>query len=280
LVANSRNWLPQSGSTMQETPSHSTDFRPPRPPNQSNLQSQNNDQNDLQNDDQNDLPKPPRDISKALTDLTKLYSDDKLKFRGDKYQYLQIEIIIFYENCEKVGLQEVDYNRGFSSMLGGRAREYYFERLARLRPRPDFRQMCEAIQTHFETSERRVAYQMEWMQISLQRTIEDNPDRSKLDCLEIVFADIRKIQPGIPPALSVDQQLRDRAHQAVLSVPECSLALMNPPLSWEGLCNALRSSIGTETRSFKRHDQFVYYNDSEDQFFIDRSYGGRGGNRG
>jgi hypothetical protein len=145
LVANSRNWLPQSGSTMQETPSHSTDFRPPRPPNQSNLQSQNNDQNDLQNDDQNDLPKPPRDISKALTDLTKLYSDDKLKFRGDKYQYLQIEIIIFYENYEKVGLQEVDYNRGFSSILRGRVREYYFERLARLRPRPDFRQMCEAI---------------------------------------------------------------------------------------------------------------------------------------
>ena len=103
-MANSRNWLPQSGSTMQETPSHSTDFRPPRPPNQSNLQSQNNDQNDLQNDDQNDLLKPLRDISKALTDLTKLYSDDKLKFRGDKYQYLQIEIIIFYENCEKVGL--------------------------------------------------------------------------------------------------------------------------------------------------------------------------------
>jgi hypothetical protein len=92
------------------------------------------------------------------------------------------------------------------------------------------------------------------MQISLQRTIKDNPDRSKLDCLEIVFTDIRKIQLGIPPTLSVDQQLRDRAHQAVLSVPECSLALMNPPLSWEGLYNALRSSISIETRSFKRHD--------------------------
>ena len=137
--------------------------------------------------------------------MTKLYSDDKLKFRGDKYQYLQIEIIIFYENCEKVGLQEVDYNRGFSSILGGRVREYYFERLTRLRPRLDFRQIYKAIQTHFKTSERRVAYQMEWMQISLQRTIKDNPDRSKLDCLEIVFADIRKIQSGIPPALSVDQ---------------------------------------------------------------------------
>ena len=28
---------------------------------------------------------PPKDISKALTDLGKLYNDDKLKFRGDKY---------------------------------------------------------------------------------------------------------------------------------------------------------------------------------------------------
>jgi hypothetical protein len=68
---------------------------------------------------------------------------------------------MFYENCEKVGLQEVEYNRGFSSMLGGRAREYYYERLARLRLRPTFAQMYEAIQTHFETSEHKVDYQLE-----------------------------------------------------------------------------------------------------------------------
>jgi len=88
----------------------------------------------------------------------KLYSDDKLKFHSDKYQYLQIEIIIFYKNYKKVGLQEVDYNRGFSSILRGRIREYYFERLVRLRPRLDFRQIYKVIQTHFKTSERRVAY--------------------------------------------------------------------------------------------------------------------------
>jgi len=28
---------------------------------------------------------PSKDISKALTDLEKLYNDDKLKFRGDRY---------------------------------------------------------------------------------------------------------------------------------------------------------------------------------------------------
>ena len=203
-------------------------------------------------------------ISKALTDLSKLYSDDKLKFRGDKYQYMETEIIMFYENCEKVGLQEVDYNRGFSSMLGGRAKEYYYDRLARLRPRPTFAQMYKAIQTHFETSERKVDYQLEWMAISLQRIIDNNPNKAKLDCLEIMFTDIRKIQPGIPPALSIDQQLRDKAHQAVLGVPECNLALLNPPATWEGLCNALRSSISTEARSGKRQDQFLQYNDYTD----------------
>ena len=141
--------------------------------------------------------------------------------------------------------------------------------------------MHEAIQTHFETSERKLDYQLEWMSISLQRIIDNNPDKSKLDCLEIMFTDIRKIQPGIPPASSTDQQLRDKAHQAVLGIPECNMALLNPPATWEGLCNVLRSSIGTETRSGKRQDQFLQYNDyKDDQYFVDRLYSGRGGNRG
>ena len=161
---------------------------------------------------------------------------------------------MFCKNYKKVGLLEIDFNQGFSSMLGGRAREYYFERLARQRPRPTFIQMYKAIQTHFKTSERKLDYQQEWMAISLQRIIDDNPDKTRLKCLKVMFADIRKIQPGIPPTSSTDQQLRDRAHQAVLGVPECNLALLNPPATWEGLCNTLWSLISTETRSGKRQD--------------------------
>jgi hypothetical protein len=52
---------------------------------------------------------------------------------------------MFYENYEKVGLLEIDFNRGFSSILRGRAREYYFERLVRQRPRPTFVQIYKAI---------------------------------------------------------------------------------------------------------------------------------------
>ena len=133
-----------------------------------------------------------------MTDLSKLYTDDKLKFRGDKYQYIRIELRMFYKNYRKVGLQEIDFDRGFSSMLRGRAREYYFDTLVFRKPLLTFKQMHKAIRTHFKTSERVLDYQQEWIAISLQRIIDDNPDKARLECLEVIFADIRKIQPRIP----------------------------------------------------------------------------------
>jgi len=96
-----------------------------------------------------------------LTDLSKFYTDDKLKFRGDKYQYMGIELRMFYENYGKVGLQEIDFDRGFSSILGGRIREYYFDTLVFRKPPLTFKQIYEAIHTHFETSERVLDYQQE-----------------------------------------------------------------------------------------------------------------------
>jgi len=200
---------------------------------------------------------PAKDISKALTDLSKLYSDNKLKFRGDKYQYMETELRMFYDNCEKVGLPESEFYRGFSSMLGGDARDYFYEKLARQEPPLAFRQMHEAIRTYFETPERLLVYQQEWMAISLQRIINNNPDKTRLECLELILTDIRKLQPGVPPAPSKDQQLRDRAYSAVLGVPECDMALQIAPPTWQGLCNALRTSIATAIRSGKSQEQFT-----------------------
>jgi hypothetical protein len=47
---------------------------------------------------------PFKDISKALTDLKKLYNDNKFKFRGDKYQYIEIELWVFKDNYKKIRL--------------------------------------------------------------------------------------------------------------------------------------------------------------------------------
>jgi hypothetical protein len=141
--------------------------------------------------------------------------------------------------------------------------------------------MHEAIRTYFETPERLLVYQQEWMAISLQRIINNNPDKTRLECLELMLTDIRKLQPGVPPAPSKDQQLRDRAYSAVLGVPECDMALQIAPPTWQGLCNALRTSIATAIRSGKSQEQFTQYDDPDpDQYLVDRSYAGRGGYRG
>jgi hypothetical protein len=36
---------------------------------------------------------------------------------------------MFYENYKKVGLLEIEFNQGFSSILKGRIKEYYFKKL-------------------------------------------------------------------------------------------------------------------------------------------------------
>jgi hypothetical protein len=229
---------------------------------------------------------PRRDISKPLTDLSKLYSDDKLKFRGDKYQYMEIELRVFRERCRMLGLPESEWHQGLSAMLGGDARDYYYENLANQEPLLTFRQMCEAIQTYFDTPQRLIDYSQEWSAISLQRIINENPDKTRLECLELMIMEIRRLQPGVPPTMSKDQQLRDRAYSAVLGIPECDVAIqMNPP-TWQGLCSALRTSIATATRSRKSQEQFAQHDDHDyspeadfKQHFVDRLYAGRGSYR-
>ena len=75
-------------------------------------------------------------------------------------------------------------------MLGGDARDYNYESLARHNPPLTFSQIREAIQTYFDTPERLLDYSQEWMAISLQRIINNNPDKTRLECLELMITDI------------------------------------------------------------------------------------------
>jgi hypothetical protein len=68
-------------------------------------------------------------LSKALTDLSKLYIDDKKKFCREVYQFIKVHLRIFYDYCEKVGLPKYLYAKGFSSMLDGRAYNYFYSDL-------------------------------------------------------------------------------------------------------------------------------------------------------
>jgi hypothetical protein len=122
-------------------------------------------------------------------------------------------------------------------MLGGRAITYYYDKLSQ--QNYSFKQIVEMTRTHFKTMESRLKYELEWRQLTFPRIVEQNPERDKSQCLEIMFDRMRKIQPGLPENQHNTETLQSKALIAVLGVMECNLATLKPSGTWEGLCNDL-----------------------------------------
>jgi hypothetical protein len=67
---------------------------------------------------------------KILTDLSKLYNSEALKFGGEMYDILDAKLKIFHEMCRKADVQPYHYHEAFSTMLKGRAHQFYYDHLS------------------------------------------------------------------------------------------------------------------------------------------------------
>ncbi|PVH90772.1 hypothetical protein DM02DRAFT_547142, partial [Periconia macrospinosa] len=226
-------------------------------------------------------PAPLRGISKLLTELTKLYSDQEKKYGGELYDILNSKLRIFYDCCQKVGLEPDQYHNAYSVMLKGRASTFYYDRLAG--KGYDFNRMIYESRCHFETEENKQQYMSEWRETTFLRIIATNPGVSRLDCLQRLFDQLQTIQRGLSESYQEDFSLRDQIISACRGVEECNLALFNPANTYEGVCAQLRSSVSTALRS-REVQQFnaqlqptsIDPADQHDHNWTDRTYGGRG----
>ncbi|KAI0998572.1 hypothetical protein K3495_g9620 [Podosphaera aphanis] len=164
-------------------------------------------------------------------------------------------------------------------MLKGSAREYYHMYL--LSEELSFDEMIIRIKTHFETAERQRLMMSEWRNITLRRTIEQNPSKSIAECFEMIVLQLRKVQLGLPDRFRGDLSLRDAMIDAVRDIRECSLACYKPAATFEPLCADIRASITTE-EYLKNNASLPASNSSfplspdhiDHQLDIDRRYGG------
>ncbi len=168
-------------------------------------------------------------------------------------------------------------------MLKGRASSYYYNHIAG--HGYDFDTMKFMVAKHFETEENRLLYMSMWRETTFERVIEKNPTKNKLKCLQLLFDKLQKIQRGLGVEYQSDTTLRDQTINACRGVPECNFALYKPAINFESVCAELRSAVGTTMRSqgtqqFETSTTPQTTNDEDDQFWTDRTYGGRGGNRG
>jgi hypothetical protein len=207
--------------------------------------------------------------------ITRQYSNTDDKYGGGLYDDLDTKLVRFYDVCEKVGLQEHQFHIAFSLMLKGKAEKFYFTRIkGKAR---DFPTMVGMMRAHFDTEENRQRSISEWREATFPRIIAQNPEKSRSECLEILFETLEKIQPGLPPEHRSETTLREQTINACRGVEECKFSIYRPASTLEGVQAELRSAVANATLSpqsgqFQAHEEY----DVHDQHWTDRTYGGRG----
>jgi hypothetical protein len=180
---------------------------------------------------------PLGNIAKMLTELTKLYSDQEKKYSGELYDILNTKLRIFYDCCQKIGLEPEQYHNAYSIMLRECASTFYYNRL--VGKGYDFNRMVYESRCHFETEENKQQYLSEWRETTLPRIIAMNPGVSRLECLQKLFDQLQTIQRGLSESYQEDFSLRDQVISACRGVEECNLALFHPASMYEGVCAQL-----------------------------------------
>ena len=116
---------------------------------------------------------------------------------------------------------------------------------------------------HFETDQNRQLYLLEWRTTTFLKIINENPDKNRLECLQILFDKLRKIQQGLGSQKNHD--LREQILNTCQGIPECRLALCCPADTYEGVCAQLRFSVNTIMQEQElKTQQFNIYIDNED----------------
>jgi hypothetical protein len=141
---------------------------------------------------------PPANLSintetRGITDLRKIYNDNSKKYSNAKYEYIQKKLTIFKNNYILLGIINDNIITAIPILLTGRTLDYFYNRLNLARQNIIFEEIITSIKDYFKILEVRQAYLNEWNSIRFYSIINDNPDRSRSDCFELVFDILIKI---------------------------------------------------------------------------------------
>jgi hypothetical protein len=159
-------------------------------------------------------------------------------------------------------------------MLKGRALAFYYKHIQG--KMLDFDTMVQLIRADFENDETHQAYLLEWRETTFPRIISENPDKTRSECLKLLFQKLETIQTALPDHQG-DQALRDQVILACRGVPECSLALFQPGKTYTSICAQLRSAVATAMRTTP---QSQFPQEENEAMWTDRTYRGQGNYRG
>ncbi|KAK1992527.1 hypothetical protein LX36DRAFT_617431, partial [Colletotrichum falcatum] len=214
---------------------------------------------------------------RQLTDLIKLYSDDaESKYGGKAYDTIDSKLPVFYDLCASVGITSNQYGTAIKVMLTSEPREYYSTTLRKYTN--DFDALIAGIKSRFEGEEVHRARATELRRLTFESIERQNNGKSKLEVLNLLIAKITKLvkatkRHGLPE----DEEYRDALIDCCQGIPECAVALLNPPTTFNALCAQLRGGVGNMMSIRDRKSQFIGEDpdDPGDQYWVDRKYNGQ-----
>ena len=120
-----------------------------------------------------------------------MYTADE-KFEKKMYDILDIKLRIFNDHCTIVKLLNAQRHEILSIILKERVTNFYYDKLAG--KGYTFENIIKLIRIHFETDQNRQLYLSEWRTTTFLKVINENLDKNRLECLQILFDKLRKIQ--------------------------------------------------------------------------------------
>jgi len=238
---------------------------------------------------------PPRELSltaatstatsgptpKQMSDLMKMYSDDQTaKYTGGQYETIDSKLPLFYDLCVQVGITQDHYGAAIRVMLQGEPREYYTSTLRQ--QAGDFDALIVKLKERFEGDEVHLARIAELRRTSFNSIARENHGKNKLEILELLIKRVTElVKATTRNGLPKDEDYRECLITCCRGIPECAVALLNPPATFYGLCAQLRNGVANTLLCREPPAQYPADESTaeDEQFWVDRKYNGSRNNR-
>lgn len=107
-------------------------------------------------------------------------------------------------------MDPTDYPRAFATMLTGEARDYYFNRISGNRFTTV--EMIQSMKSCFETEQRQERKTIEWEDTKSESYKTKYPDKTFLECFDVMRDQLLKDQAILRPELLIDATIRDKIY--------------------------------------------------------------------
>ena len=188
-------------------------------------------------------------------------------YTGEPYDILDDKVRYFLDTCCTVGIGQTQFHAVFSSILSGRAKDYFVYNINR---NWTFADMYNSMKMHFDTEVNKAQYHTDWTSLSYITLKAEGTmaGKSNLDVLQTLLDKLQLCQRALGSGYHGERQLIANTERACRGISELEFALFTPSSSFEDLSAKLRSSILT-------HDNRHGFGSINAQYFTDRRFGRR-----